>query len=177
MKTIQITRRNGSMFDVLVDDRDYAQVVNLKWHITTPTTARATPYCSRKTSNGVKQIVVQMHNQILGFNRYLPENEGLVVDHINGNGLDNQRANLRIVTISENIRNQHRRIPSASGVPGIYPYRKANVLLYWVTTILLPNGKRQHVGLSKTLEDAIKLQERAYRGEVEFKSRKSKNTK
>jgi hypothetical protein len=34
---------------------------------------------------------------------------GMVVDHLDGDGLNNQRANLEIVTVSENARRWHNR--------------------------------------------------------------------
>lgn len=71
------------------------------------------------------------------------------VDHINGNGLDNQRLNLRLSTPSENGQNvATARSHSTTGVRGVGPahgkYRARVTIL----------GKEHHLGLFETIEAA-----------------------
>jgi hypothetical protein len=54
-----------------------------------------------------------MHRQIMG------AKEGQEIDHINGNGLDNRRENLRIVTRSQNLANRPAFKSSKSGYKGV----------------------------------------------------------
>jgi len=50
--------------------------------------------------------------------------EGMVVDHINGNGLDNRRCNLRICTQEQNARNNAPKGNGASRFKGVFPCGK-----------------------------------------------------
>ena len=54
---------------------------------------------------GVNHHILYMHREILGLRR----GDGLQADHINGNKLDNRRANLRIVTAATNGQNKGKR--------------------------------------------------------------------
>jgi len=55
-----------------------------------------------------------MHRLILN----VPEN--MQVDHINGNGLDNRKNNLRVCTSIENMRNMPLRKDTISGFKGVF---------------------------------------------------------
>jgi hypothetical protein len=82
----------------IVDDEDYDFLVQWKWHL-------MGRYAGRVITDSTtrKQQSVAMHRIILN------TPQGMHTDHINGDGLDNRRENLRICTPSENIRNQKTR--------------------------------------------------------------------
>lgn len=97
----------------LVDHADFALVADKRWHASKPKTG-VTEYarCSVWTAGRCKNFY--MHRLILGVSR------AVYVDHINGNGLDNRRANLRTASASQNLANRSSR-GSASGFLGVYP--------------------------------------------------------
>ena len=76
----------------LVDESDYAQLSRYKWYMMKGGRNR---YAFRAA--GKKQI--KMHRQITR------APAGLVVDHIDNDGLNNRRSNLRLCTIKQNSRN------------------------------------------------------------------------
>lgn len=61
-----------------------------------------------------KRIWFAMHRKILGLT-----DGRLYVDHIDGDGLNNQRSNLRICTSDQNTKNQRLRITNKSGYKGV----------------------------------------------------------
>jgi hypothetical protein len=77
----------------LVDDEDVEWLNQNKWHV------NSAGYPRRAWRKGGKSRTMTMHRAIM------KPGAGLEVDHINGNKLDNRRANLRICTRMENARN------------------------------------------------------------------------
>ena len=79
---------------VFVDDDDEAWLSEYKWYC-----------CRRKSRNNLKYARayksgrhIYMHRLIMG------EPKDLTIDHIDGNGLNNRRENLRICTAAQNVR-------------------------------------------------------------------------
>ena len=88
-------------------------------------------------------------------------NTSLEVDHINHDGTDNRRDNLREANHLENARNHKLYVRNKSGVNGARWHKEARKWQAYVTH----NKKQVHLGLFTTLQGAIEAR-RA--GEVEY---------
>ena len=104
MKNIIIL--NSDKFAV-VDDADFPVVSNINWSINNYGYA----FSSRKI--GEKHIL--MHRMIFGDTA-----SGIIVDHVNGNKLDNRRSNLRVATKSQNAANSNKHNDNLSGFKGVW---------------------------------------------------------
>ena len=91
-------------------------------------------------------ILFRMHRQIMG----LEHDDERQVDHINGNGLDNRKSNLRICTPSENSCNRKRRVDNKSGYKGVYWDAKSE---RWRASIR-KDGRRYHLGFFDSPQEA-----------------------
>ena len=94
----------------IVDAEDYERLSQYKWYAAISN--NGTFYARRNSPDGV----VSMHRTIM------QAPDGKVVDHINGNGLDNRRCNLRICTQYENALNSRPRVDSKSRFKGVVPH-------------------------------------------------------
>lgn len=109
MPTIRIPLSDGNF--VVVDEADYPAVSQYRWY---PHPRGRTIYaraCIIHTRK--RQMWIRMHNLIL------PPPDGYEVDHENGNGLDNRRENLRLVTHAQNSQNARLRADNTSGFRGV----------------------------------------------------------
>jgi len=100
---------------------------------------------SRNTFYARKWGGVKMHRMILDAAK------GEICDHINRNGLDNRRSNLRIVTHSENNYNCSLSKRSTTGHKGVYWYKKYKK---WVAQAG-GNGNRKTIGYYHDIQDAV----------------------
>lgn len=80
---------------------------------------------------------------------------GFVVDHINGDPLDNRRENLRICTNQQNGWNARRRTPRKSPFKGVMPFQGRFYARIKVS------GKLRHVGSFPTAEEAARAYDAA----------------
>lgn len=82
--------------------------------------------------------------------------QGMVVDHINGNTMDNRRENLRVCTVAENVRNK-RKFRGTSKFKGVCWDKSRGK---WLAIIGL-NGKQKNLGRFKQEFDAAKAYDNA----------------
>lgn len=83
----------------IVDKEDAAWALQFTWRRKRCAIGR-TAYANRSLQRNKKQVILSMHRELMG------HPEGLEVDHINGNGMDNRRSNLRICCHAQNMVNR-----------------------------------------------------------------------
>lgn len=79
----------------------------------------------------------------IAFLNHIPNNNGMVIDHINANKTDNRLENLRIVTHRENINLAYDATNKSSKYRGVYFHKPTNK---WLSQIGI-NGKTKYLGL------------------------------
>lgn len=78
--------------------------------------------------------------------------EGMQIDHINGDTLDNRIENLRLATPEQNSRNRKKFSTNTTGVTGVYRKKQRN---RWEASIHVGGGKQKFLGSFSTKAEAI----------------------
>ena len=166
MPIITINNKDDKVFEVILDQEDYDKVIALgKWYISNPNKKhifyaekQLTERQLEKINNerllaGLKPLkkTVLMHRYVLD----LASNSGSghnqhVVDHIDGNGLNNSRSNLRICDRTQNCYNRKPRSNSQTGYRGVGKIGKNT----WCARITPRDQKQTIIGYYKTAEEA-----------------------
>ncbi len=144
MKLIPLTQGRF----VMVDDLDYGYLNQFKWYAYCQ---HGIWYAARQVRYRPKHKTTQhMHHLVIGVLR-LPKMLGLVTDHIDGNGLNNKRNNLRVVSNSKNLSNQdgHRK----GTLLGVHKRSCSNLSKPWETRIRV-NNKQVILGYFEAKEEA-----------------------
>lgn len=107
VKEIQLTK--GKI--AIVDDEDFEWLNKRKWH----TQEQGNTFYARRSfvENGQGKTI-RMHREIM------KAEEGDIVDHIDGNGLNNKKSNLRLVTKNQNSMNCRSHKNSSSRFKGVH---------------------------------------------------------
>ena len=145
----------------LIDPADYRRLSKYKWRLRR-TRGKNTLYAERsiRLPNG-RYSRILMHREILKLPRVTSHERrttNLVIDHINGNGLDNRRANLRLATVAQNAWNSKKR-NSRSGYKGVWFAADKGL---WRAAIVC-HGRRIHLGYFKDKIAAAKKYDEAAR--------------
>jgi len=126
MKEIELSQGKVAM----VDDEDYDLLSKMNW-------------VAHKERNswyawGYEKVAIRNYKRPKMHRVIMNAPDGVAVDHIDGNGLNNQKSNLRFCTNQENLRNSTKRKGCSSKFKGV-SYHKQNDR--WRATITI--DKRQ----------------------------------
>ena len=136
MREIRLTQGRVA----LVDDEDFEILSHHKWYAAK---GGNTFYATRNITVDGKRKTIRMQWEVMG---------GKSIDHIDGDGLNNTRSNLRFCTQGENTMNRRKQENASSiykGVSYYKPYKN------WKARIII-NRKEIHLGYFDTEIEAAK---------------------
>ena len=144
MKLIPLTKG----FFAKVDDEDFERLSKFKWQVNNPSKSKHITYAKRTDrTNGSKSV--SMHREIMR------PPEDMDVDHIDGNGLNNQKCNLRLASPFQTCQNRKNR-NHATPYKGVSFNRGDRKFQVSITV----NGKRKHLGLFCDAKEAAVVYDR-----------------
>lgn len=128
----------------IVDDEDYERLMLHKWFC-------SGGYAARKIRKGLKITEEKMHRVIVD------ALDGVEVDHVNGDKLDNRRGNLRVCTHEQNMANRRKHRNNTSGYTGVVWLKDQRC---WRAEIKV-GGRKRYLGRFDNAEDAAKAYDAA----------------
>ncbi len=151
MKTVPLHGKNARGRVALVDDEDYELVMQYRWWVQERTTPghRSGPYARTDAGKYPVRQALFMHNLLAG-----PR-----PDHIDGDGLNNQRANLRPATAGQNGVNKRKRTRATSRYVGVSWNRMQKKWHARITS----EGLTRSLGYFSSQEDAARAYDAAAR--------------
>jgi hypothetical protein len=144
MKRIKLTHNKVA----LVDDRSYPYLSQFRWQARKDRTTGKL-YAARQ----VCRKYIYMHREILN------APDGLHVDHVNGDPLDNREKNLRLATSAQNAWNRDKYKNNTTGFKGVACDKGRGKLRAQIRV----NGKHIHLGWYDDPREAALAYDRAVR--------------
>jgi len=137
MKTVPLHAAKAAGRVALVDDEDYELVAPHRWRVAEQErkgSRPSGPYAVTVIRQGGRQVQVSMHKMITGWP---------LTDHVNHNGLDNRRSNLRPATMVQNGQNSLPNVRRGSSRhKGVHWHSRSRL---WIARIR-HQGKQRHLG-------------------------------
>ncbi len=154
MKLLNVSTKSFPDTFAMVDEADFEWASQWKWY---PHADGKTLYVQRNLV-GIKGKTVILHRELI------KPPAGFLIDHRDGNGLNNQRANLRVATTTQNARNQRKPCTGRSSrYKGV-----TKVGGRWQAQIGA-NGRSRYIGMYSTeIEAAIAYNGAALEAHGEF---------
>lgn len=142
MKEIKLSQfgKNKGKYVALVDDEDFEGLNSFKWYAME---GGKTFYAVRRIMFNGKRRGILMHCEIMN---------GKGIDHIDHDGMNNQKSNLRFCTQRENMMNQRKQENTSSIYKGVCFFKRTGK---WMAHITI-NGKNIHLGYFETEIEAAK---------------------
>lgn len=133
----------------IVDEEDFERINAHKWCLLF---SEGKGYATRKSPavNGNRKTI-RMHREVL------KAPDGVIVDHINGDGLDNRKTNLRLCDLSQNGANRRHHRKALSGYKGVSWNKAAET---WHVMVRY-KGQLIPLGTYGDLKEAIAVYNRA----------------
>lgn len=144
-RTIEIQLTQG--YETLIDELD-ADLASMRW-IASVNRSKCV-YAKRIFTTNGRRSTAYLHRQI--YERVLGRqlNKHEEIDHIDGNTLNNERANLRVCTHRQNVLNSKTKSSNVAHSKGIRKRSSGK----WEARIRIDAGVRLHLGSFATLEEA-----------------------
>ena len=154
---LSISGKNKGKYFSRVDDDDFESLNRFKWYVS----LEKKSYAARREYLNGKNRIVKMHREIMN----CKAGNCILIDHVDGDGLNNQKINLRFATFSQNNMNRviaKNKIIKSKGVSKAFKSKTFRVRIGI-------NNKSIYVGSFKTeIEAAAAYDEAAKKLHKEF---------
>lgn len=170
MKKIIWSSKKFGQLEILVDDEDYERVKKYPWGVLKCVSSDVLYVKSRNVDPLKPRKYFSLHRFILGI-----DDPKIFVDHRDGDGLNNQRSNLRIASNRENCQNKGKNKNNTTGFKGVSIKKDGNLITYQASLGINTSKIRKTIygGRFKTPEEAaIKYNElaRIHHGEFAYQN-------